>query len=172
MDIATGAMSSLLLKMAELLTDEYKLQTSLRGEIMFLKAELESMEAVLERVSEAPVTENQVNIWANEVRELSYDIEDSIDKFMVRIGTHPSATPQGFKGFISRSLRLLTAARTQHQIAMEIEDMKTLVKEVAERRNRYKVDSIVIPPSLAADIDPRLHGMSGQREEWPKRGTS
>ena len=50
--------------------------------------------------------------------------------------------------------------------------MKTLVKEVAERRNRYKVDTIVIPPSLAADIDPRLHGMSGQREEWPKRGTS
>ena len=53
--------------------------------------------------------------------------------------------------------------------------MKTLVKEVAERRNRYKVDTIVIPPSLAADIDPRLHGIyeesaklvaiSGPREE-------
>jgi adenylate kinase len=175
MEIATGAMSSLLVKLAELLTDEYKLQTSLRGEIMFLKAELESMEAALERVSEAPVIENQVNIWANEVRELSYDIEDSIDKFMVRIDTHPSATPQGFKGFISRSLRLLTAARTQHQIAMEIGDMKTLVKEVAERRNRYKVDTVVIPPSLATNIDPRLHGIyeesaklvaiSGPREE-------
>jgi len=112
MEIATSEMSSLLLKLAELLTDEYKLQTSRRGEIMFLKAKFESMEAVLERVSKAPITENQVNIWTNEVRELSYDIEDSMDKFMVRIDTHPSATRQGFKEFVSRSMRLLTAART------------------------------------------------------------
>lgn len=159
MEIVTSVMSSLILKLAELLTDEYKLQTSLRGEIMFLKAELESMEAALEAVSEAPVNGNQVNIWASEVRELSYDIEDSIDQFMVCIDTHPSVTPQGFKGFISRSMRLLTAAKTQHHIATEIGDMKTLVKEVAERRNRYKVDSVVIPPSTAVNIDPRLHGI-------------
>ncbi|CAL4988105.1 unnamed protein product [Urochloa decumbens] len=167
-------MSSLLLKLTELLSDEYKLQTSLRGEIMFLKAELESMQAALERVSESSVNENHVNIWASEVRELSYDIEDSIDQFMVRIDTHPSATPQGFKGFISRSLRLLTAARTRHEIAIEIGDMKTLVKEVAERRNRYKFDS-GRTHSTATDIDPRLHGIyeestklvaiSGPREE-------
>ncbi|CAO2144162.1 unnamed protein product, partial [Urochloa humidicola] len=174
MEIVISVVSSLLLKLAELLGDEYKLQTSLRGEIMFLKAELESMQAALERVSDSPVNENQVNIWASEVRELSYDIEDSIDQFMVRIDTHSSATAEGFKGFISRSMRLLTAARIQHQIATEIGDMKTLVKEVAERRNRYKFDT-VRTHSTARDIDPRLHGIyeesvklvaiSGQREE-------
>ncbi|OEL15020.1 Disease resistance protein RPP13 [Dichanthelium oligosanthes] len=123
-------MSSLLLKLAELLTDEYKLQRSLRGEIMFLKAELESMQAALERVSESPV---------NEI--------------------------QGFKRFIGRSLRLLTAAKTQHQIATGIRDMRTRAKEVAERRNRYKVDSVVIPPSTATYIDPRLYGMYEESEK-------
>jgi len=128
------------------------LQRGLRGEVMFLKAELESMQAAMERVSEAPVNDNQVNIWASEVRELSYDIEDSIDQFMVRVNVHPSATPEpeGFKGLIARSLRLLTEAETRHQIATEIRDMRTLVKEVAERRNRYKVDSSVTTPSCCS----------------------
>ncbi|XP_062182086.1 disease resistance protein RGA5-like [Phragmites australis] len=87
----------------------------------------------------------------------------------------PSATPQGFKGFIDRSLRLLTAAKTRHQIATEIQGIKTLVKEVAERRDRYKVDSFAIQPTATTSIDPRLHGIyedsaklvaiSGPREE-------
>ncbi|KAL6653919.1 hypothetical protein ACP70R_007384 [Stipagrostis hirtigluma subsp. patula] len=159
MEIVTGAISALLPKLASLLTDEYKLQRCLRGEIMFLVTELESMQAALERVSEAPVNNNQVAIWASDVRELSYDIEDSIDQFMVHIDTHPSATPQGFKGFIDRSMRLLTKAKTRHQIATEIEDIKALVKEVAERRDRYKVDSDVIQPASTTYIDPRLHGI-------------
>jgi len=150
------------------------LQRGLRGEVMFLKAELESMQAAMERVSEAPVNDNQVNIWASEVRELSYDIEDSIDQFMVRVNVHPSTTPEGFKGFISRSLRLLAEVKTRHQIATEIRDMRTLV-EVVERRNRYKVDSSVTTASTAPEIDRRLHGIyeesakliaiSGPREE-------
>ena len=152
MEIMTGALGILLPKLAKLLTDRYKLQRRLRGEIMFLKAELESMQAALEKVSDAPVTDNQVRIWARDVRELSYDIEDSIDQFMVRVNVHPSATPEpeGFKGLIARSLRLLTEAETRHQIATEIRDMRTLVKEVAERRNRYKVDSSVTTPSCCS----------------------
>ncbi|KAL6890320.1 hypothetical protein ACP4OV_009083 [Aristida adscensionis] len=176
MEIVIGAMSVLLNKLAVLLTDEYMLQRSLRGEIMFLKTELESMQAALERVSEAPINnDNQVTIWASDLRELSYDIEDSIDQFMVRIDTHPSATPQGFKGFIDRSMRLLTTARTRHRIAIEIEDIKSLAREVAERRDRYKVDTVAIQAASTTNIDPRLHGIyedtaklvaiSGPREE-------
>ena len=87
-EIATGAMSTLLPKLADLIKDEYKLQKSVRGEIMFLKTELESMEATLLKVSEAPIDQPpdiQVKLWAREVRELSYDVEDRIDAFMVYI---------------------------------------------------------------------------------------
>jgi disease resistance protein RPM1 len=75
---------------------------------------------------------------------------------MVRVNVHPSTTPEGFKGFIARSLRLLAEVKTRHQIATEIRDMRTLVKEVAERRNRYKVDSSVTTASTAPEIDRRL----------------
>lgn len=158
MVVVTGAMSTLLPKLASLLTNEYRLQKSLRGEIMFLKGELESMQAALERVSEVPAIDNQIMIWARDVRELSYDIEDSIDKFMVCIDTDPSAKLNGFRGFIDRSLSLLTRAKVRHQIATDIKAVKTLVKEVAERRHRYKVDNVIGQPTTTT-IDPRLHGM-------------
>ncbi|KAJ1276140.1 hypothetical protein BS78_05G191500 [Paspalum vaginatum] len=162
MEFVAGAMSTLLPKLEMLLTEEYNLQKSLRGEIMFLKAELETMHAAMERASEGPVTNNLVNIWANDVRELSYDIEDSIDKFMVRIGAHPSAMLHGLRGFIDRSLRLLTTAKVRHQIATDIQDIKTLVKEVAERRERYKVVEGVFGQPTPTNVDPRLHGIYEQ----------
>lgn len=70
---------------------------------------------------------------------------------------------------------MLTEAKTRHQIATEIRDTRTLIKEVAERRNRYKIDSSVTTPSTPPEIDRRLHGIyeesaklvaiSGPREE-------
>ncbi|TVU50347.1 hypothetical protein EJB05_01716, partial [Eragrostis curvula] len=159
MEIVTGALSTTLPKLAVLLTDEYKLQKSLRGEIMFLEAELEAMQAALERISETPVTDNQVKVWARDVRELSYDIEDSIDIFMVRVRTCPSATLNGFRGFMNRAMNLLTTAKVRHQIATDIKVFRALVKEVAGRHDRYKIDSAAVAEQSSTNLDPRLQGM-------------
>ena len=79
--MVSGAMSTLLSKLGNLLTDEYKMQKSVRGEIMFLKAEFESMQAALLMVSEVPIDQPpdiQVKLWAREVWQLSYDVEDKV----------------------------------------------------------------------------------------------
>ncbi|CAD6269111.1 unnamed protein product [Miscanthus lutarioriparius] len=159
MEIVTGALSTLLPKLAVLLTSQYNLQKKLRDDITFLKAELESMQPVLERVSEAPITDKQIMIWAREVRELSYDIEDSIDKFMVHIEDNPSAKPRGFGGFIHKSLKLLTTAKLRHTIASEITGIKELVYEVASRHERYKIDTASFVRPDNTTIDPRLMGI-------------
>uniref|UniRef100_A0A0D9XS88 Jacalin-type lectin domain-containing protein n=1 Tax=Leersia perrieri TaxID=77586 RepID=A0A0D9XS88_9ORYZ len=158
MEIVTGAMHTLLPKLDTLLTGEYNLQRGLRDEIRFLKAELESMQAALTRVSEAQMTDNMVRIWARYVREMSYDVEDIIDMFMVHVESHPLARLHGIKGFLIKSIGSLTRAKIRRQIAIDIKSIKVLIKEVAERRDRYRVDDVIDQP-MAQAIDPRLHGM-------------
>ncbi|PAN43034.1 hypothetical protein PAHAL_8G206000 [Panicum hallii] len=149
-EIVVGAMGSLLPKLANLIKEEYNLQKKVRGEIMFLETELKSMEAALIKVSEAPIDhppDIQVKLWTREVRELSYDLEDSIDKFMVRIdgGKKPSKH-HSFKGFIDRSLNLLTKGKIRHNIGIDIKDIRSRIKDVSERRDRYKVDQVPSKP--------------------------
>jgi hypothetical protein len=146
MEVVTGAIGSLLPKLVNLLEEEYGLQTRVRGEIVFLKAELESMQTALLKISETPPIDEppdiQANLWARDVRELSYELEDSIDKFMVRIHDDPNK-PQGFKGFIDRCISLWTKAEIRREVGTEAKDIKRRIHEVSERRGRYKVDNIV-----------------------------
>ncbi|KAL6847444.1 hypothetical protein ACP4OV_023297 [Aristida adscensionis] len=138
-----GAMGSLLAKLAALLTDRYKLAKEAKGQVMFLKAELESMYAFLEKMSDTEEPDKQDSCWAKEVHELSYDIEDSINEFMLGVEHKSNSKPHGFKGFMKRSVKLLTTLNTRVKIAKEFEDLKSRVIEASERRMRYKVESAV-----------------------------
>lgn len=151
-----GVMSRLILKLGDLLVSEYKLQKGVKGEIMFLQPELESMQGALREITKVPSDQldTQDKIWASDVRELCYDIEDSIDTFMVHCtgSIEPAAAgPDGMRAFISRSLDLLTRLRFRRRLATDIRDIKRRVVDAGERRERYKID--VAKP---AAVDPRV----------------
>uniref|UniRef100_A0A0A9CPX8 Uncharacterized protein n=1 Tax=Arundo donax TaxID=35708 RepID=A0A0A9CPX8_ARUDO len=167
MDVVTGALSSLLPKLDDLLVGEYTLQRGVKGEIRFLQTELESMQAALKEISMAPADQlhNNDRIWARDVRELSYDIEDSIDTFMVRGQGSEPAESHGFKKFIERCCDLLSRFHIRREIAVEIRDIKRRVIEVCERRDRYKIDS-VRAKHVTATIDPRLLGRYTKATEF------
>lgn len=63
--------------------------------------------------------------------------------------------PHGFKGFIHRSMNLLTTMNTWHRVAKEFRGLKSRVVEVSERRMRYKIDDAVSKPNKTT-IDIRL----------------
>jgi len=104
--------------------------------------------------------DEQVKIWARDARELSYDIEDAVDIFMLR---HKGRKEEGqdtssLKRLIGKAANLYKKAKNNHQIHSVIKDIMDEVKKVSERRDRYKVDNIAAGPSLVP-IDPRLEAM-------------
>uniref|UniRef100_A0ACD6A743 Uncharacterized protein n=1 Tax=Avena sativa TaxID=4498 RepID=A0ACD6A743_AVESA len=168
MDLATGAMGSLLPKLVQLLGEEYKLHKGIKGDIKFLEGELRSMHAALRKVGDVQrdQLDELVKIWADEVRDLSYDMEDVADSFLVRVqGFEPDTNSHKLKRLVKQMGDLLSKGKTRHKIAGEIKDIKVRVKEVADRRDRYRVDSIVANPAAATAIDPRLLMLYKQNQE-------
>ncbi|CAL4982966.1 unnamed protein product [Urochloa decumbens] len=155
MEVVTGALPSIIAKLSDLLIGEFNLQKWEKGEIRFLQTELQSMQGALEKHSSTPADQHDIQdkIWARDLRELSYDIEDSIDTFMVHGKSSELAWPHGFKELIGRSYYLFSQFQVRRKIAIEIRDIKRRVIEVGERRDRYKIKNDVAKP---VTVDPRL----------------
>ena len=164
MNLVTGAMGSLLPKLAELLKEEYKLKKSVKEGVKSLEKEMESLHAALLKVAEVPrgQLDDQVKLWAGEVRELSFYIEDVIDKFLVRVddGSDPAMNSNTLKRLTEKMAGLFKKGKARHEIIAEIGDINKQVQEVANRRAKYTVDNIVTnpitKPAALAPIDPRL----------------
>ncbi|WVZ96320.1 hypothetical protein U9M48_041975 [Paspalum notatum var. saurae] len=92
---ATGALRAVTVKLAAQLGDEFRHLKDLRKEIEPLSKELVWMHAFLKKMSEEENLDDQDNIWATEVREMSYDIEDTLDDFMISFDVDKSAKPKG-----------------------------------------------------------------------------
>jgi hypothetical protein len=163
MEVTTGALPSLLPKLADLLVGEYHLQKEVKWGIRFLQTELETMKAALEDISAAAPADGigRVDwVWARDVRELSYDIEDSIDTFLVRCRGSEQALSEHhglIKRIITRSLDWLVQPRIRRKIAIDVRDIKSRVEEMSRRRDRYRIHGHRVaatkPPVL---VDPRL----------------
>lgn len=159
MEIAAEAMSALLPKLGELLKDGYNLDRHVRKGVKFLQTELSMMHVALRKVAGVPSDQldEQVRIWAGAVKELSYDMEDSIDDYMVRVEKSQDRQPANMGSvvkFLNMIKGLFIKGRDLHQISTAIKEAQNLAKELAEQRQRYELD--IHSTSSGATVDPRM----------------
>jgi disease resistance protein RPM1 len=92
----------------------------------FMKDELETMQAFLVTPEVTNKKAKLVKVWAKQVRDLSYDIEDCLDEFKVHVG--------------SQSLsQLMMKLKDRRRIAVQIRNLKARVEEVSKRNTRYNL---------------------------------
>ncbi|KAJ1274203.1 hypothetical protein BS78_05G044900 [Paspalum vaginatum] len=145
MHLALGAMASLAPKLGDLLMEEYVVQKGLKDDIESLSRELVAMHAALVDASHVPpdqLTEME-KFWARQVRELSYDMEDAVDDFILRVACRESATAtsnvNAFKKMVSKATAMVKKVKDRHQTSDKVRDIKRLSNELAELRAKYTV---------------------------------
>ena len=68
------------------LAEEVALQLGVRRDQVFITNELEMMQAFLESAHEEGDDNNRVvKVWVKQVRDLAYEVEDSLQEFAVRL---------------------------------------------------------------------------------------
>ncbi|KAL6607872.1 hypothetical protein ACP70R_040935 [Stipagrostis hirtigluma subsp. patula] len=159
MELAMGAIGVVLPRLQQLLTEEYQLQKSAKKNIESLSRELAAIQVALEKVAKVPADqlEPDTKLWASNARELSYDIDDALDRFFVRTagGEHGLADLGFLKKFARKTKGLLKNAKARREISDAISDIRELAKAVAELRKRYKVDGPVANHA-STTVDPRI----------------
>ena len=135
---ATGALGPVLVKLTALLGDEFKLQEGTRRDIMSIKSELEPVHALLLTLWERMDLDVACKDWMMEARELSYSMDDGIDRFIALGLDH---------GLMQR----------EETTGGPFMDFMESVKGVSERRHRMKTATAgyAICDGSKVSIDPR-----------------
>ncbi|KAF8390905.1 hypothetical protein HHK36_023204 [Tetracentron sinense] len=131
--MAEAALSFALEKVNSLLVGEGRLLGGIRREVEEIKDELESMRAFLRDADAREESDAGVKIWVKQVRDVSYDTEDILDKFMLWLAQE--------RGFLGKSYHLLRHLKARHQIATQIKHIKARIQNISERSQRYHFDS-------------------------------
>ncbi|KAM0912106.1 hypothetical protein ACQ4PT_013053 [Festuca glaucescens] len=153
---STGAMNSVLSKLATLLEEECNPQT--RNSIISLKSALTSMKSFVEsRMASTEDVDPLVEGWINQVRDMTYDLEDCIDDFM------RPAVP----GDTSRVAQLLKMVKWRRQYASLLQDLKERVCTASERRWRYLRVDIDCKDAEAREVEAAEDAIRGAVSSHP-----
>uniref|UniRef100_A0A0E0LI84 AAA+ ATPase domain-containing protein n=1 Tax=Oryza punctata TaxID=4537 RepID=A0A0E0LI84_ORYPU len=128
----------LVTRLGQLVIEEFRLLSGVRGKVDHLKDEVAIMNAV-----EEGAVDHFVREWMKQVRELAYDAEDCIDLFLLRIGYAPprASAPK-------RTWRRLVTIGPRRRLAADIEKLLARALAISERRVRYDVDGQALPRSV------------------------
>lgn len=117
-----GALGPFLVK----LTGEYGRLKGVRREILALNLELSSMHTAVQKYAMLEDPDIQVKQWISMVRELAYDIEDCMDKFIHRLGN--GGRHGGFKESFRKIARSLKTLGARRGIAGQIDELNARIK--------------------------------------------
>uniref|UniRef100_I1Q8U9 Rx N-terminal domain-containing protein n=1 Tax=Oryza glaberrima TaxID=4538 RepID=I1Q8U9_ORYGL len=142
---AEGVGKAIVGKIGQLVSDEFRLLSGVRGEIVYLRDDVAIMNALLRMLSEADegTVVHFVREWMKQVRELAYDAEDCIDLFLLRISFAPPRA-----GALGRAWRRLVTIGPRHRLAVDIQNLHARALAISERRVRYEVDGQALRPSV------------------------
>ncbi|KAL7263261.1 hypothetical protein ACSBR1_001438 [Camellia fascicularis] len=132
--MAERAVISVIQYLGSLLAGEVELLRGVRKEMVSIKAELERIHSFLKDAeSRAETGDEGVKIWVKQVRQVAYWIQDVIDEHILLV----LPKQPGLFGSLHKVTQTITKLKPRHEIASQIQDIKTTIREIKEGVDRY-----------------------------------
>jgi hypothetical protein len=148
-DLTHGAVDSLLGVLSAAIKDEAQLLGGVKGDIQFIKDEMDSMNGFLLHLTKSGDDhDDQQRAWMKQVRDIAYIAQDCIELYMRDLAP-PDA---GFWPQLRHAVVLLRTLPARRRLATRIRDLKVRVRDVGERRQRYGVTVPVVTRGRPAAV--------------------
>ncbi|KAL5199552.1 hypothetical protein ABZP36_020755 [Zizania latifolia] len=134
--MALSLLGSAISKASSAAAEEMSLIMNVQTEIWYIKDELKTMQAFLNAAELMKEKNELLKVWAGQVRDLAYDIEDCLDEFRLHLKRHSQ-------------LQQLKKLKHRHRIAIMIRNLKSRAEDVGNRNRRYKL--VHIMPDISTD---------------------
>ncbi|KAL7166731.1 hypothetical protein ACSBR2_037411 [Camellia fascicularis] len=114
--------------------EKVNLLTGFREEIEFFIDEFKCMSAFLRVADAKEETDPDLKVWVKQVHDAAHDTEDVLDKFKLHLTDHNG---DGFSGFVLKIWSSIKTLKARHQIASEVQRIKSRVISISQRHQRY-----------------------------------
>ncbi|CAN6381030.1 unnamed protein product [Urochloa humidicola] len=131
--VAKSLVEGMLSKAQSAIEEESKLRHSTQRDLVFIAGEFHMMQSFLSITTEEHVRNNVVRSWVTQVRDLAYDVEDSIE-FVIHLDTKFDWWHRLIPSWMRSTLPLDEAVGI-------IKDLKMRVQDVNQRKERYRLIS-------------------------------
>ncbi|KAG6524283.1 disease resistance protein Pik-2-like [Zingiber officinale] len=136
MKVVDFSFQSIAGKLQKMLEEEAELLAGVEDDARYIVAELRSITSFLTAMTTKRNLDDQLQNWLQEVKELAYDAEDSIDEFVCRLRSTPY-DERGVKYFFKHFLGCIKSLKARHGIASDLKKLKVQVEEIRKRHDRY-----------------------------------
>ncbi|KAL8509914.1 hypothetical protein ACS0TY_016943 [Phlomoides rotata] len=134
--MAETAVSFVMDQVAMLLHEEQQLLGGIKREVESIQDEMGQMNEFLRVALEKDESNPNLKEWIRQLQEIAYDVEDVLDKYMLRLGRR--RVSNGCSGGIKKVFSSITNLKEKHQIASEIQDIKFRLQNVTTGQQRYR----------------------------------
>ncbi|CAO2142607.1 unnamed protein product [Urochloa humidicola] len=164
---AHGALDSLLGRLTSILVNEAQLLGHVRGDVEFIKDEMECMNSLILQLTEAQHRDHLVRAWMKQVVGLTRDCEGNVEHYIHYVSGRPSN--DGLLGHLRRIAQFLHTMPVRHRIAKRIKELKVRARDVGDRRQRYGVTVPLASATASADMYDGDAEAAGDEKELQRR---
>ena len=144
-------------KLSNLAVQEASLFGGVEGQISLLRNELEWISLFLEEASAAHTDDRRLKLWMNQIRDASYDAEDVIDEFIVRLEHQRQRRLHNLK-FLTVVFPTCVIFADKlplvHELDGRMKEINVKIEKILANKSRYCVENAMMPSGAWSSSSP------------------